>query len=166
MYFCIYLHPYYFFLFMLTFFWLSLLFYYNISVTCIDRILHNITTNQQQQQYKVSTIYLLMVYFTFYSTFLFCLLYDIIYLFYHWFYLQFLFVTKDFYRIFKNNTRHQQRHQQSIGTIDMMVCCIVSNFHLFLYIYLTAHLLLQNYITVVRLNFTNMVYIYISEVIS
>ena len=70
LYFCTHLQLYYFFVLCIaTFDSLSLLFYYNISVTFIDIGLHNITIYQQQEQHKVSTVYLLMAYFTVCSTF-------------------------------------------------------------------------------------------------
>ena len=94
MYFFIYLHPYYWFvLFMIHFCFVVVIIVLQIFILCINRIFHNIISHQQQKQRKVITIYLLMVYFTFYPAFLFFTLLSKI-ISYHWFYFQLLFVTK------------------------------------------------------------------------
>ena len=64
--------------FMITFCFMVIIIVLNISVTCIDRILHNSTTYHQQQHQRVGTIYIYIVYFMFYpaSVLLFTLLYD------------------------------------------------------------------------------------------
>ena len=161
MYFCICLHPYYlFYLFMLNGFKLSLLLYYNISVACIERSLHKITTQQYQQQLRVCTIYLLMVYFSFCSAFPFFVYFMIWFFSYNFFCLGLLLLNKSSLQYFENKTRHYQQHQQKIGTIDMMFvlhCINCSFFKIFRLTFCSNILLLMS-----ALNLQIFILIYIS----
>ena len=156
---CICLNPHYcFVLFMITFFSLSLLFYYNISITCIDRSLHNITTHQKQQQRRVGAIniyWLCIIRFVPYL--LFCLLYYMIIFPILFFISNYYWLIRFIHIIFNNNTRRHNQQNQSAGMIDMIFVLRCISFF-FLSIYLTANILFRYFNTVFCFDFTNINY--------
>ena len=90
------------------FFLLLLLLYCDISVACIYIILNNITTQNYQKQFKVSVIYLSMVYSMVLAPLFLCLIYN--QFFPSLLYLQLLFVTKI------SPPNFQQCHNKSSAT--------------------------------------------------
>ena len=123
-----------------------LLLYCDVYVACIDRSYHNITTQKQEQQNRVGTIYIyylstlglvpLLYLCWLYSLIIFHIIF-LICNYYSWI----LFI----YRISNNITRHQQQQQQRKGMIDMMFVLHCFPFFVFKYVYITDKLFLKNY---------------------